>query len=58
MLVVLVDRVLKLLDSNAKQAILLTMVDWKSAFDLQDPTLAIKKFVKMGGEVFPSTTSY
>ena len=60
MLVVLVDRVLKLLDSNAKQAILLTMVDWKSAFDLQDPTLAIKKFCKMGvrSSLVPLLISY
>ena len=24
------------------------MIDWSSAFDRQDPTLAIEKFIKMG----------
>ena len=48
LLIALVDRVLKLLETNTKSAVLLAMVDWKAAFDLQDPTLAISKFLKMG----------
>ena len=29
-------------------AVVATMVDWGNAFDRQDPTLAIKKFIKLG----------
>ena len=60
LLVMLIDRVLKLLDKNAKPAVMLTMVDWKVAFDLQDPTLAIKKFIKMGvrASLIPILVSY
>ena len=28
--------------------VIAAMVDWTSAFDRQDPTLAIQKFIKMG----------
>ena len=56
MLVCLVDRILKLLDSNPdRSAVILSSLDWSSAFDRQDPTLAIKKFVQLG--VRPSLIS-
>ena len=43
------DKILHLLDNNNnKSAIIATLVDWSSAFDWQDPTLAIKKFLDMG----------
>ena len=43
-IVCLLDRILKLLDKHSdKSAIILTSLDWKSAFDHQDPTLAVKK---------------
>ena len=49
MLVLVVDRILQLLDINsAKSAVLMAMVDWTAAFDMQDPTIAIQKFIKMG----------
>ena len=49
LIVCLLDRVLKLLDKNSeKSAIILTSLDWKSAFDHQDPTLAVKKFIQLG----------
>ena len=49
MLVCLVDRILSLLDNNAEPtAVIAAMIDWASAFDRQDPTLAIQKFLKMG----------
>ena len=49
MIVFLMDKILHLLDNNNnKSAIIATLVDWSSAFDRQDPTLAIKKFLDMG----------
>ena len=49
MLVCYIDRILKLLDSHPdKSAVIATSLDWASAFDRQDPTLAIKKFIKLG----------
>ena len=50
MIVCLLDRILQLLDSNNtdKPAVIATYLDWSSAFDRQDPTLAILKFVKIG----------
>ena len=49
MMVFLVDRILKLLDRTTdRAAVIATMVDWSNAFDRQDPTLAIEKFLKMG----------
>ena len=45
----LMDRLLNLLDKNSNcSAVIASMLDWSSAFDRQDPTLAIKKFLKMG----------
>ena len=49
MLVCYIDRVLKYLDSYPdKSAVIATSLDWASAFDRQDPTLAIQKFIKLG----------
>ena len=49
MIVCLMDKVLQLLDNNNnKSAVIATLIDWSSAFDRQDPTLAIEKFIKMG----------
>ena len=49
MIVCLLDRVLKLLDMNKdRSAAVMVGLDWSSAFDRQDPTIAIKKFIKLG----------
>ena len=49
MMVCIVDRIQKLLDRNAdSSAVIATLIDWSSAFDRQDPTLAITKFIKLG----------
>ena len=49
MLVCLVNRILTLLDNKTEPTVVVAaMVDWTSAFDRQDPTLAIQKFLKMG----------
>ena len=37
-----------MLDKNKGAAVIASMVDWASAFDRQDSTLAIKKFINMG----------
>ena len=55
------DKILKLIDENKHQsAVIATMLDWASAFDRQDPTLAIRKFLKMGvrTELIPVLSSY
>ena len=49
LLVKLMDKILKLIDQNPiRSAVIASMLDWSSAFDRQDATLAIKKFLKMG----------
>ena len=49
MLVSLVDRILKLLDENPdRSAVIMTCLDWSQAFDRQDPTIAVKKFLQLG----------
>ena len=61
MLVCLVDRILYLLDAQtAQSAVIAAMVDWSAAFDMQDPTLAIQKFIKMGvrSSLIPLLISY
>ena len=61
MVVCLVDRILKLLDSKTgKPAVIAAMVDWKNAFDRQDPTLAILKFIQIGvrSSLIPVLLSY
>ena len=49
LLVNLMDKILQLLDNNNNcSAVIASLVDWSSAFDRQDPTLAIQKFIQMG----------
>ena len=49
MIVCLLDRILKLLDQHPdKSAVIAASLDWTAAFDRQDPTLAIKKFIELG----------
>ena len=61
MVVCLLDRILKLLDRNQdRSAVLMTCIDWASAFDRQDPTIAIQKFIKLGvrPSLIPLLASY
>ena len=61
MLVCMVDRILKLLESRETgTAVIASMVDWASAFDRQDPTLAILKFIQLGvrPSLIPILVSY
>ena len=49
MVVCMMDKVLQLLDNNnTRSAVIASLIDWSSAFDRQDPTLAIEKFIKLG----------
>ena len=49
MIVCLLDRILKLLDQHPdRSAVIAASVDWMAAFDRQDPTIAIRKFIEMG----------
>ena len=49
MLVCYIDRIQQLLDRNPnKSAVIATSLDWAAAFDRQDPTIAVEKFLKMG----------
>ena len=49
LLVCFVDRVLQLLDTyQNKSAVIAAFVDWSAAFDRQDLTLAIKRFIEIG----------
>ena len=61
MMVCFIDRILKLLDSHPdKSAVIATSLDWAAAFDRQDPTLAIIKFIKLGvrAALIPLLISY
>ena len=61
MLVKLIDRVLFLLDKNPdKSAVIAASIDWSQAFDRQDPTLAINKFIEIGvrSSLIPLLISY
>ena len=61
MIVCYIDRTLHLLDTHPdKSAVLATSLDWASAFDRQDPTLAILKFIKLGvrPSLIPLLASY
>ena len=56
-----IDRILHLLDTYPdKSAVIATCLDWSAAFDRQDPTLAIKKFIQLGvrPSLIPLLTSY
>ena len=45
-----VYRILKLLDNDhsTSPAVIASFVDWRGAFDRQDPTITINKFIKFG----------
>ena len=61
MIVCYLDRIMKLLDENPnKSAVMAISLDWAAAFDRQDPTIAIEKFIKMGirPALIPLLTSY
>ena len=48
MLVCMVDRILKLLDTTeGRAAVINSQYDWSNAFDRQDPTKTIQKFIKV-----------
>ena len=61
LIVCLLDRILKLLDRNTdSSAVIMSSLEWSKAFDRQDPTLAIKKFIKLGvrPSLIPLLASY
>ena len=61
LIVCLLDRVLSLLDKHPdRSAVVMTSLDWAAAFDRQDPTLAVKKFIKLGvrPSLIPLLSSY
>ena len=61
MLVCFVDRILHLLDTNHdKSAVIASCLDWSAAFDHQDPTIAIQKFIQLGvrASIIPLLVSY
>ena len=61
MIVCLLDRILKLLDKHPdRSAVIMTLLDWSAAFDRQDPTLAIQKFIQLGirPSLIPLLASY
>jgi hypothetical protein len=61
MIVCLLNRILQLLDSYPdKSAVIMTSLDWAAAFDRQDPTLAVKKFIQLGvrPSLIPLIASY
>ena len=61
LLVCLVDRILYLLDRHSdKSAVIAACVDWSAAFDRQDPTLAIQRFIEIGvrPSIIPILVSY
>ena len=61
MIVCYLDRILKLLDENRnKSAVMAISLDWAAAFDRQDPTIAIQKFIKLGirPSLIPLLVSY
>ena len=50
-LVNMVNRILTILDTNnqkEKYAVIAKLVDWSKAFDMQDPALGVKSFIKNG----------
>ena len=61
MIVCFVDRILHLLDTHPdKSAVIATCLNWSAAFDRQDPTLAIVKFIQLGvrPSLIPLLASY
>ena len=47
-------------ESDGHAAVITALIDWSSAFDRQDPTIAIQKFYKMGvrSSLIPILVSY
>ena len=61
MIVCMLDKIKKLLDRNRERsAVMMTCLDWSAAFDRQDPTLAVMKFIKLGvrPSLIPLLASY
>ena len=61
MIVCLVDRIKGLLDRHSdKSSVIASFLDWMSAFDRQDTTIAIEKFIKLGvrASLIPLLISY
>ena len=60
LLIRLMDQILGLLDKHKGSAIIASMLDWSSAFDRQDSTLAVKKFLEIGirPSLIPILSSY
>ena len=61
MIVCLIDRIQKLLDQNTERsAVIMAGVDWSAAFDRQDPTKGVQKFIKLGirPSLIPVLSSY
>ena len=48
LIVLMVDRVLKLLDTPGMSAVVMGAIDWKGAFDRLDPTVAVTKLIRLG----------
>ena len=48
LMVMMMDRILKLLDTPGASAIIMSAIDWKGAFDRLDPTITVTKLIKMG----------
>ena len=48
MIVCMVDRIKSLLDKPGMRAVVAASTDWAAAFSRTDPTLSIKKMIKMG----------
>ena len=61
LMVCFIDRILGLLDKHPdRSAVIATSLDWSAAFDRQDPTLVISKFIKLGvrPSLIPLLSSY
>ena len=60
MLVFMIDRILKLLDTTDSGVVIATMIEWAAAVDRLDLTLVIKKFIKLGvrPSLIPLLVSY
>ena len=58
MIVCLLDRILKLLDKHPdRSAVVATCLDWAAAFDRQDPTIAVNKFIELRCQALSDTNS-
>ena len=43
-----VDRILQMLERYEKSTAIVSYADWRGAFERQDPTITINKFIKLG----------